>query len=351
MSGKLPNDLVTESGRLVTDLFNKAQIPTEEDDAMVKMNVVRDQGNDYIPQPTTPADMMRQQIVVKREKSVAQILKEVDDAQQKLPEKDRKPLNHYIPNDYKLDAPTEVDPRIDDGQIPSPPGGIVFSKGDGNVQIGFNENQEQDIVGYRLYRSANGEPFQRINGKVVLTGDIKPFTDKTPGQDVNGYYITAVDVAGKESSPSGIMYTNGRTSTLTSLLPGGLTGGSSGTQNNGNVGGGADSGSGAGGASEGNTGAISGTPTKPPGVPTGLKIKTQGAGIEMSWDANPATDYAKEYNVYYSDKEKGPFKKLGTSTNITQFHYYAVSYGGYYKITAVNDKGESSFSPTVLYRP
>jgi penicillin-binding protein len=363
MSGKLPNDLVTESGRLVTDLFNKSQIPTEEDDAMVKMNVVSYQDNDYIPQQTTPADMMKQKIVVKREKSVAQILKEVDDAQQQLPEKDRKPLNHYIPNDYKLDAPTDVDPRVDDGQIPIPPNGVVLSHNDGEIQIDFDENREEDIVGYRLYRSMNGEPFQRVNGKVVLTGDLGPFTDKSPSQGINGYYLTAVDIAGKESSPSRIVYTNGRT-TLPPFLTGGNLGGPGGVNFGGNgkgngpgeapsggTFGGATGGNSAGGGAGGVPPVNSGTPTKPPSAPAGLKIKAQGAGIELSWNANLATDYAKEYNIYYSDKEKGPFKKLGTSTNMTQFHYYAANYGGFYKITAINAKGESAFSPTIQYKP
>ncbi|MNR55787.1 hypothetical protein D3C85_1762360 [compost metagenome] len=53
--------------------------------------------------------------------------------------------------------------------------------------------------------------------------------------------------------------------------------------------------------------------------------------------------------VYFSDKEKGTYMKLGTVENGTEFHYYAAAFNGYYKITAINEAGESKFSATIAY--
>ena len=49
-----------------------------------------------------------------------------------------------------------------------------------------------------------------------------------------------------------------------------------------------------------------------PAAPTGIKAKADGAGVMLTWKANASKDKIKQYNVYFSDKEKGTFKKLGS---------------------------------------
>jgi penicillin-binding protein len=97
-----------------------------------------------------------------------------------------------------------------------------------------------------------------------------------------------------------------------------------------------------------------GSPTppvkEPPQVPAGLAIKTSGAGILLNWNANADKESVKQYVVYFSNKENGTFTKLGTANNGTEFRYYAASYDGYYKITAVNDAGESKASPAQYFK-
>ena len=86
-----------------------------------------------------------------------------------------------------------------------------------------------------------------------------------------------------------------------------------------------------------------------PAAPTGIKAKADGAELMLTWKANASIDKVKQYNVYFSDKEKGTFTKLGSVKEATEFHYLAVAYNGYYKVTAVNDAGESKPSAAIAY--
>jgi len=355
VSGKRPTDLTTATGHLVTDLFNEAQIPEEADDALVKMFVVQYDGVDYIPQPTTPYDMLQEKVVVKREKSISRLLAEVDEALQQLPEQDRRPISYYIPQDAELDAPTDTDPRTDDGKAPSPPGNIALSRSGDEIRIHFSANAESDVVGYRLYRSTNHGPFQRVNGKVVLSGRETVFTDSIPQSGVNGYYVTAVDVAGKESAPSTIVYSDGSSinPSLFSQFPTNPNGGTPGKPQSGNQ-------------SIGGQPMPTPTPApttpaaptpgpesavkSPPAAPSGLTVKATSAAIDLTWKANPPSDRVTQYNIYYSAQEKGPYTKLGTASNATRFLYYSDKGEGYYKISAVNAAGESKLSDAVRYK-
>ncbi|WP_311198860.1 fibronectin type III domain-containing protein [Paenibacillus hexagrammi] len=169
-----------------------------------------------------------------------------------------------------------------------------------------------------------------------------------PASSLQGYYITAVDVAGKESSPSRAAFTDGSSldtlfvpSSDGSQIPGSIN--EKGTEENGS------------GHStsptdpSSNSGKPSTNAKDSPSAPTGLKAKEDGAGIVISWKANTSKDKVKQYNVYFSDKEKGTYTKLGSVKDSTEFHYYAAAYNGYYKVTAVNDAGESKPSATIAY--
>ncbi|NOV03295.1 transglycosylase domain-containing protein [Paenibacillus planticolens] len=332
LSGKLPSELTTSSNLQVTDIFNKKYVPTEVDNVMVRMKISSYNGLNYIAQEHTPADFVQEKTVIKRQKSISQLLKEIEDAMSKLPEKSRKPIDNYKPTDYDDDAPSEIDPRVEDGKEPTAPTNITATKSGENVSITFQPSPNTDIVGYRIYRSDNRGKFQLLGGKVVLAGAEAKFVDMIPSTSLMGYYVTAVDVAGKESVPSRSAYTDG--SSLDSLfIPS-----ADGTQ------------------MPGSTSPPDGA-TEPPGTalkdapsaPSGLKAKADDAGIVLTWRANAGKDKVKKYNVYFSDKEKGTFSKLGSVENGTEFHYYAAAYNGYYKVTAVNDSGESKPSATIAY--
>ncbi|MCZ8511385.1 transglycosylase domain-containing protein [Paenibacillus filicis] len=343
LSGKLPSEAVTQAGKLVTDLFNKKFVPTEEDNVMVRLPIVSYNGINYIAQPETPSDFVEEKTVIKREKPLGPLFRELASILDKVPDDRKRPLDFYRPQDYEEDAPSETDPRKDDGKPPVEPTTVVAThSGDASV-ITFQASPSTDVVGYRLYKSVNRGSFKRVGGKVVMAGNETKFTDNTPGGAIYGYYVTAVDVAGKESAPSKAAYTDGTIMDLLFLTP-------------------SDDGSapiktGMGGSAAGGTGSGSGTdraggpPAKEaPASPAGLSITPSGGGIDLKWKANADKDIIKHYTIYYSDKENGTYSKLGTVAGATAFKYYAVSFDGYYRITATNDIGESKPSASVRYK-
>ncbi|WP_082083945.1 transglycosylase domain-containing protein [Paenibacillus beijingensis] len=199
VSGKLPSKLTRDAGLNVTDWFNKKYLPTETDDVLVDSPYITYNGINYVPQQSTPPDMVRTKIVIKREQSLAELMDEIQNAQAKLPAASRRPMSVFVPADAGEDAPSKTDPRADDGAAPSAPSGVALEPGSGASRIIFAANPENDVVGYRLYRSEGGS-FAKY-GSSVLAGDSQSFTDSSPAFGA-GYYVTAVDVAGRESAPS-----------------------------------------------------------------------------------------------------------------------------------------------------
>lgn len=337
-SGKLPNEETVKAGKLNTDIFNKKWVPTEEDNVLVHQKFVAYDGKVYLPKPETPADMVQEKLVVRREKSISSIISEIEGILPQLPEENRPDISHYYPLDYQNDSASVVDPRSDDGQRPAAPGGVALHRlGDGSFEIVFSPAANPDLVGYRLYRTSDSNGFQRLNGKVALIGQEARIVDKPPTQGLVGYYVTAVDVVGKESPPSRVVYSDGNSGDIVPIDSMGIPTGN---------GSGASGGNGAG-----------GTPTPPPGqsakgapsAPRSLALKPTNAGLEISWAANAASEGVKRYDIYYSDKENGKYTKLQSSTT-TKVNYYAIVYDGWYRVTATNNNGESAPSKAVQYK-
>jgi len=84
---------------------------------------------------------------------------------------------------------------------PVAPTGLVATKGVGQVSLDWNDNSEDDIDGYNVYRSETiGGPYSQINGSLAATS-IYTDTDVTNG--VTYYYVvTAVDLVSNESDYS-----------------------------------------------------------------------------------------------------------------------------------------------------
>jgi len=181
LSGKLPSDLCRTHGTLTTDWFERSQLPTEICDVHVHGHVVMYQGNNYLPQPGTPEDMLLEGIFIRREPYAVP--------------KGQSPAN-FRPLDWKNTLPTETDPRQDDGLPPSLPQGLTLN----GSTLKWQANPEADVVGYRIYRSEDGLRFDKIG--VVRAGE--PLTFTVPA---NGWLfrVTAVDVAGNESAGSEVM--------------------------------------------------------------------------------------------------------------------------------------------------
>lgn len=313
-SGKLPTELTKQAGKLVTDIFNSKYVPTEADDVLVNMKYITYNDVNYIPHESTPEDMLLQKVVVRREKPIQDLIEDLNKAFSGM-KGGHKNIGYYLPKDAGEDAPNKPDPRVDDGVAPSSPINVRYNL-NGNEEITFNKNTESDVVGYRLYSSSNGEKF--INtGKVVLAGQPTTFSGVSPG---NTYYITAVDVAGNESSPSANVSPSG--SPQDDLGSGDDTSPWEEPSQNGE--------------------------SVLPTVPSGIHIQNDNGTINISWSANPDADQVLNYNVYYSESPNSQFTKIG-STSLTQFTLNASLSSGLIQITAVNFLGESTSSQTVEF--
>jgi penicillin-binding protein len=340
LSGKLPSELTTKSGHTVTDIFNKAFLPTEQDDVMVNAKIITFNGRNYLAQPKTPDDMTQERTVIKREKPINQLLEELEQVLQKIPEDRRKPLDSYKPLDYDSDAPSEMDPRTDDGKDPAAPTGAALVRTGEGVTITFQASSSADVVGYRLYRSDNRGAYRIVPGKVALAGQELKLTDTPPAGASVVYAVKAVDVAGKESPPSNPVSPEGAVDQL--MLPQGQ--GQSVT--------GDPFFPGVPGSGEGPSGSSASQPKTAPSTPTELTLNADSnAGMTISWKAGNAKDRILGYNVYFSDTQNGPYKKLGTApANSTQFRYFALVYDGFYKVSAYNEAGESKPTAPVEYK-
>lgn len=312
-SGKLPTDLTREAGKLVTDIFNAKYVPTQPDDVLVRMKYITYNGVNYIPQEATPSDMVREKVVVKRAKPIKELVEELQHAFSVMKGSHRA-LDYYMPKDAGEDAPNKIDPRVDDGAAPAAPSNARLT---GEGSITFNKNSEKDVVGYRLYRSTDGINYQNA-GKVILAGETTLFTDS--GGPAFSYYVTAVDVAGKESEPSAIVSSAWAPE---QPLPGEELPWPSDPDD------------------PSNGQAL-------PAAPVQVNIQGDNGQYTVSWAANAQDDHVTSYSIYFSDHSDGSYSNIG-STQGTQFSFQSDASSGWIKVTAFNSKGESIPSSPVKF--
>lgn len=326
-SGKLPTAL---TDRFVTDIFNAKYVPTEPDDGIAKAKYITYRGVNYIPHESTPLDMLKEQIVVKREKPLDELIKELENAL-KVMKGERMPLEYYLPQDAKKGMPTKLDPRRDDGRAPTPPKNVHYNIGSGSIS--FSGSGSPDVVGYRLYKSVNGSPFTH-QGQVVLADGNYVFSGLGSDGLFASYYVVAVDVAGNASEPSTIVGTG---------APGFTTPDETETEEDLGTDGEViedvpeddlDLGS------EGIT-----APPAAPGQPT---ITATPDGFTVKWSGNAPEEEVIAYNIYYSPNSDGNYQVLGTSKS-TDYYYVGGPMSGTFRVTAVNSAGESPPSPTVYF--
>lgn len=315
-SGKLPTELTKQAGKMVTDIFNAKYVPKEPDDVLVRMKYITYEGVNYIPQEATPSDMVREKVVMKREKPIKELIEDLEKAFASM-KGGHKPLSFYLPKDAGEDAPTKPDPRVDDGAAPAAPGNVRLTTENGVSKITFNKNSENDVVGYRLYRSVDGGSFQ-YTGLAALTGEGTAISDTGGGGFNRSYYVTAVDVAGKESEPSSIVGSDSWNPEIPDTD--GDNWGSDGELDQGEL-------------------------FLPPGTPAQVSAHFSDNSVTVSWSAGAQ---ASSYNIYFSDTSDGQFVKLG-STSGTQFSFKSDAASGWIQVTAVNDFGESVPSAPVQY--
>ncbi|MDQ0255007.1 penicillin-binding protein [Evansella vedderi] len=175
ISGKLPSDLCREAGLVTTDLFNSRFVPTEIDDSLERVNYVRVDGDYFKALDSTPSEFTKAGISVKEE--YFDFGEDVD-------------IMEFLPNNWDALIP-DID-APDNGKTPDQLTSLTAS----NNSISWNEHHEKDIIGYRVYYS----PEQGVD--FTLVDSVRWDEYYSYSGNEGAYYVTAVDVAGRESAPS-----------------------------------------------------------------------------------------------------------------------------------------------------
>ena len=328
-SGLLPSSLNSEMGLTVTDWFNVKYIPKEVDETLVKMKIVQVNGVNYVPNELTPDDMLLEKTLIKRKVPLDQLMIDIQAAQSKMSSGSRRDMSIYVPDDAGMDAPSIVDPRADDGQIPNAPANVRLNGSSGSYTLTFDASSSNDVVGYRVFASINGGEMTQL-GSSILTGETKYSVSLS--LDVSKHYaihVVAVDVVGKVSNPS-LSVTTGFLETIPGVIDpnypdygGPDYGGYDPDSNNG------------------------GSDLTVPQSPTNVSAIISSGNTTISWAQNSVSDQVIEYNIYHSLYNDGIYNYVGTSSNGT-FTHSGVTNGGAYQVTAVNTVGESAPSISAI---
>ncbi len=321
-SGDLSSELCKKAGFVISDIFNKKYVPTKTDESLQEARVIVIDEERYLAKESTPDDMVVSGIFVKRPEPLI------------IPENTSKPKEYYRPTDWELTLPEEEDPREGDGKVPVEPQGVAVSGGTGDspYKITWHDNMEQDVAGYRIYRAENGER-NFVKAGVVRLSEPKEWVDEQIQQgNIYAYYVTAVDIEGNESNPSGIVLIN-RTGQDNIQNP---------WEDNNGIPDWLDNG-------DDQNGNGDDPVTTLPSIPKNVKISEQGESVLISWDPNPDQDNVSNYHIYFTNDLNSRFQLVG-STSETSFSTKSISEAGWFQVTAINLFGESLPSPLLPWK-
>ncbi len=182
VSGKLPSDACAKAGLIVTDLFNAKYVPNEKDNSLIEGRYVYIDGKKYAALKSTPTEFTKTGYVINPE-----FANQID-------EEGLKSLNL---SESKLIPAKKI---ADNGKAPSKVEAITA-----NGKIKWSKSNSSDVIGYRIYHT-NGKKIASIHA------------DGTHSYKVGKgkYYVVAVDIAGRESAPSGTVVTKDKQEKTTS---------------------------------------------------------------------------------------------------------------------------------------
>lgn len=95
---------------------------------------------------------------------------------------------------------------LGDEFTPAPPTNVQLGVEASAVTLTWDAHPEPDVVGYRVYRSEDGEQYAALNATLAVAAS---YTDPSPGLGTHFYRVTAVDYAQppQESAPSATVST------------------------------------------------------------------------------------------------------------------------------------------------
>lgn len=177
VSGLLASSACSKAGLVASDYFIAKYAPTKVDDSLVESKFVYVGDKRYLALDSTPSEFAESGVILNPAYMESLIGHKLRDPAQLLPKKDA--WSKILVADDKLS---------ENGKTPSAMG-IQLS----GTSISWGKHPENDVVGYRIY-----------NGKQKV-GSIKAGGTLTYKAGNGAFYVTAVDIAGRESAPSNII--------------------------------------------------------------------------------------------------------------------------------------------------
>ncbi|MFE4704585.1 transglycosylase domain-containing protein [Peribacillus simplex] len=175
VSGLLPSSACQKAGLVKSDLFIAKYAPSRADDSFIDGQYVSVGSKRYAALPQTPGEFTSGGFMLNPDSFADIGLKYVDDPGSVIPGGEKS--GNVVGAKAKLN---------DNGKAPDPLS-ITIS----NDKITWGLHHEGDVVGYRVYK--DGKKVASINAGGSLVYKVG---------SGGSYYVTAVDIVGKESAPS-----------------------------------------------------------------------------------------------------------------------------------------------------
>lgn len=100
-------------------------------------------------------------------------------------------------NESEISAPVSITPI--DTFPPAVPAGVTAVAAPESIELSWERNTEADLRGYRVYRSVDGRPFDKVSDLI----DTPSFSDRKIQSGMRYQYsVLSIDVSGNESSRS-----------------------------------------------------------------------------------------------------------------------------------------------------
>jgi penicillin-binding protein 1B len=177
VSGMALSEACSKAGLAGSDYFNAKFVPKEKDDSLIDGNFVQIGDKKYLAMDKTPEDFAQKGVILN------------PDAMTRLVGPKFKDYSQLFPNNDKWAKLLVPSAKLDEnGKKPA----TVNLSATGNT-LKWSAVPESDIIGYRVYTALpNSTKIASIKTGSNLTYNVPNGT----------YFVTAVDIAGNESSPS-----------------------------------------------------------------------------------------------------------------------------------------------------
>ncbi|MEH7106373.1 transglycosylase domain-containing protein [Bacillus sp. JJ1764] len=177
ISGLLPSSLCSRAGLVESDYFSVNHVPTKVDDSLIESKYVTINGKKYMALSSTPKEFAQSGVILNPDFITRMVGRNFRNINQLIPDRGR--WGNVLVPDAKM---------VDNGKNPN----SVTLSISGNT-LSWTSSGDNDVIGYRLYKGQS---------KIA---SIKSGSKLSYNAGSGSYYVKAVDIAGKESSPSNVV--------------------------------------------------------------------------------------------------------------------------------------------------